>query len=36
MGHGTRSALLITSIIRTLLSELYPQGRNRRPLPEAS
>ena len=27
MGHGTRSALL-TSIIRTLLNELYPQGRN--------
>ena len=27
MGHGTRSAI-ITSMIRTLLSELYPQGRN--------
>ncbi len=27
MGHGTRSALL-TSIIRTLLNELYAQGRN--------
>jgi hypothetical protein len=27
MGHGTRSALL-TSMIRTLISELYPQGRN--------
>ena len=27
MGHGTRSAL-ITAIIRTLLNELQPQGRN--------
>jgi sigma-B regulation protein RsbU (phosphoserine phosphatase) len=27
MGHGTRSAL-ITSMIRSLISELYPQGRN--------
>lgn len=27
MGHGTRSAL-ITAILRTLLNELQPQGRN--------